>query len=397
MSFSELPSGWQAVFPAFTVSGNDGAGTNDSGIVSLKYKLVTERGEYPNAGLTDVTVSGGSVSNWNINGAGAVDGINYIYYVAEDGAGNMTQGYSSAIKLDTTVPGITVGASVSEGSAAMFDVEAAFGVSGGTITFTKQGGDIQWPVSGTAEGDGKGGYTFTATPGVSEEGTYVFTVTTGAGKTTQVAAPAICRVTLYAGEGSFDPMDDWENTSTWLVVSGGEVTPPTVENQQAPKRKGYTLKGWYTNTDLDQEYDSGQPVTGDISLYAGWDLNTVRDCVSVERRRRTMSGVSNQPPTHGGKREHYAAESRKKRAIFSWAGAVQVWKKIPKTVIIPKGSVGNREYTVNWAEVAVTMDGWTYGDAPNEPVLEQRQQSRRRRGNLYLLHRQRLYDKNDGG
>lgn len=163
--------------------------------------------------------------------------------MAEDGAGNMTQGYSSAIKLDTTVPGITVGASVSEGSAAMFDVEAAFGVSGGTITFTKQGGDIQWPVSGTAEGDGKGGYTFTATPGVSEEGTYVFTVTTGAGKTTQVAAPAICRVTLYAGEGSFDPMDDWENTSTWLVVSGGGDYAADSGKSAGSQTEGLYLKG----------------------------------------------------------------------------------------------------------------------------------------------------------
>ncbi|MFR5072940.1 MAG: InlB B-repeat-containing protein [Bianqueaceae bacterium] len=240
-------------------------------------------------------------------------------------------------------------------------------MSGGTITFTKQGGDIQWPVSGTAEGDGKGGYTFTATPGVSEEGTYVFTVTTGAGKTTQVAAPAICRVTLYAGEGSFDPMDDWENTSTWLVVSGGEVTPPTVENQQAPKRKGYTLKGWYTNTDLDQEYDSGQPVTGDISLYAGWDLNTYMIAYQLNGGA-LMSGVSN-PTSYTVESENITLQNPEKAGniFLGWSGPGL--EENTKTVIIPKGSVGNREYTVNWAEVAVTMDGWTYGDAPNEPVL----------------------------
>lgn len=81
-----------------------------------------------------------------------------------------------------------------------------------------------------------------------------------------------------------------------------------------------------------------------------------------------MSGVSN-PTSYTVESENITLQNPEKAGniFLGWSGTGL--EENTKTVIIPKGSVGNREYTVNWAEVAVTMDGWTYGDAPNEPVL----------------------------
>ena len=273
VGFIGLPEGWQQQFPAVTISGDDGSGQASSGITSLKYKLVTEKGEYPTEGLQEAQVSGGKVDSETISGEGAVNGLNYIYYIAQDAAGNTTQGYSSAIRVDNTVPTIDVKASVSEGSAAMFEVTATFGVSGGDVTFRNQSEEAVYPVSGNTQENGGGSYTFTAEPGVSEEGTYMFTVTTGAGKTATVNAPAICRITLNANGGSFDPEDPSANTDTWLVVAGGRITPPAGNNQQTPELKGYTLTGWYTGSDLQTEYDSTQTVSDTMTLYAGWELD----------------------------------------------------------------------------------------------------------------------------
>lgn len=370
VSFGGLPEGWQQQFPAVTVSGGDGSGAAASGITSLKYKLVTEKGEYPTEGLQEAQVSGGKVDSQAISGEGAVNGLNYIYYVAQDAAGNTTQGYSSAIRMDDTVPIIAVKASVSEGSAAMFEVTATFGVSGGDVTFRKQGEEAVYPVSGNTQKNVDSSYTLTAAPGVSEEGTYTFTVTTGAGKTVTVNAPAICRITLNANGGSFDPEDSSATTDTWLVVAGGRVVPPAADNQQAPERKGYTLKGWYTSKDSQTEqteYDSAQTVSGTMTLYAGWELDNYT--ISYELGGGSFAAGAGNPESYTVESDAITLKDPSKDGyiFLGWSGTEL--EGIQKEVVVPKGSVGNRSYTANWTQVAVSMEGWTYGDDPKEPAI----------------------------
>lgn len=367
VSFDGLPEGWQQQFPDVTISGEDGSGPAASGITSLKYKLVTEKGEYPTEGLQEALVSSGKVDSETISGEGAVNGLNYVYYIAQDAAGNTTQGYSSAIRVDDTVPTIDVKASVSEGSAAMFEVTATFGVSGGEVTFQKQSEEAVYPVSGNTQENGNGSYTFTAKPGVSEEGTYTFTVTTGAGKTAAVNAPAICRITLNANGGSFDSEDSSANTDTWLVVAGGRITPPEGDNQQTPERKGYTLKGWYTGSDLQTEYNSENTVSGTMTLYAGWELDNYT--ISYELDGGSFEDGAGNPESYTVESEAITLKnpSRDGYIFLGWSGTEL--EGIQENVVIPKGSVGNRSYTANWAQVAVSMADWTYGDEPPEPVL----------------------------
>lgn len=370
VSFGGLPEGWQKQFPNVTISGGDGSGPDASGITSLKYKLVTEKGEYPTEGLQEAMVIGGKVDSETVSGEGAVNGLNYIYYIAQDAAGNTTQGYSNAIRVDDTTPTIDVKASVSEGSAAMFEVTATFGVSGGDVTFQKQGDDTVYPVSGNTQESGDGSYTFTAEPGVSEEGTYVFIVTTGAGKTATVTAPAICRITLHANGGSFDPDDPDADTDTWLVVAGGRITPPAGDNQQTPERKGYTLKGWYTSKDSQTEqteYDSTQTVSGTMTLYAGWELDNYT--ISYELDGGSFAAGAGNPRTYTIESEAITLKNPSKDGyiFLGWSGTEL--EGIQKEVVVPKGSVGNRSYTANWTQVAVSMEGWTYGDDPKEPAI----------------------------
>lgn len=367
VSFSSLPEGWQQQFPNVTISGEDGSGAAASGITSLKYKLVTEKGEYPTEGLLEAEVSGGKVDSQTISGEDAVNGLNYIYYIAQDAAGNTIQGYSSAIRVDGTVPTLAVEASVSEGSAAMFKVTATFGVSGGDVAFRKQSEEAVYPVSGNTQEDGDGRYTFTAEPGVSEEGTYTFTVTTGAGKTTTVNAPTICRITLNANGGSFDPEEPDADTDTWLVVEGGHITPPEGDNQQTPERKGYTLKGWYTGQDLQTEYDSAWTVSGTMTLYAGWELDNYT--ISYELNGGSFEDDSGNPESYTVESETITLKNPSKdgHIFLGWSGTEL--EGIQHEVVIPKGSVGNRSYTANWTQVEVIMEGWTYGDSTKEPVI----------------------------
>lgn len=367
VSLSSLPEGWQERFPVVTISGEDGSGASAGGITSLKYKLVTQKGEAPTEGLTEAVVADGKVESQDISGEGAVNGLNYIYYIAQDAAGNSTEGYSSAIRVDDTVPVIQVEASVSEGSAAMFDVTADFGVSGGKVTFQKQGEVAVYPVSGNTKENEDGGYTLTAVPGVSEEGAYVFTVTTGAGKKETALAPAICRITLDANGGSFDPENSEAQTDTWLVVEGGKLTPPVGDNQQAPERKGYTLKGWYTGSDLQTEYDSEQTVSESITLYAGWALDVYT--ISYNLDGGSLADGADNPVSYTVESETITLQNPTKDGyiFLGWSGTELEGNQ--KEVVIQKGSIGDRSYTANWAQVEVVMEGWTYGEGPKSPVL----------------------------
>lgn len=357
VSFEGLLSGWQTQFPKIQITGKD----ESSGLESLKYKLVTSKSSYPTEGLTSANLSGGYAA---INSSGAVNGTNYIYYIAKDKAGNITQGYSTAVKVDSTVPTITVSASVSEGSSAMFSVRVTYGVSGGEVTFTKAGDTSVWPVLGTVTESGNGTYTLEATPGVSEEGTYTFTVTTGAGKTATISAPAICEITLDAGEGVFEP--DSEKTSTWLVVAGGKITPPVAMMTEAPIRTGYILSGWYTSASLEQEYNENAIVNSSLTLYAGWQTESYN--ITYDLNGGDIEDGAN-PASYTVEDTFTLKNPVKEGAIFlGWSGTGLAGDG-NKTVTIIKGSTGDRAYTAHWSDAQVSMQGWIYGGSPKEPVL----------------------------
>ena len=70
-------------------------------------------------------------------------------------------------------------------------------------------------------------------------------------------------------------------TVTFETNGGSPVEPLTVNEGNtiiAPTttREGYGLIGWYTDEGLTSKYEFGTPVTGDMTLYAKWELKTYR-------------------------------------------------------------------------------------------------------------------------
>ena len=70
-------------------------------------------------------------------------------------------------------------------------------------------------------------------------------------------------VTFMDGGRVYDVQTIDHNT---LVIEGDDhVIIPA-----APVKDGYTFDGWYTDDRFTQEFDSKQPVTGDLTIYAKW-------------------------------------------------------------------------------------------------------------------------------
>ena len=66
-------------------------------------------------------------------------------------------------------------------------------------------------------------------------------------------------------------------TVTFDSNGGSDVDSQTVKNGEKavepenPTRSGYRFAGWFSDEDLENEYDFDTPVTSDITLYADWD------------------------------------------------------------------------------------------------------------------------------
>ncbi len=79
-------------------------------------------------------------------------------------------------------------------------------------------------------------------------------------------------VTIYAGWKqsaalvTFDYNYDGADPYVQQAEIGKAITQPA-----DPKRDGYTFTGWYTTASCETEYDFSAAVTGDLTVYAGWE------------------------------------------------------------------------------------------------------------------------------
>ena len=111
--------------------------------------------------------------------------------------------------------------------------------------------------------------------------------------TADVAAADGCRA-CYFSFVAFDGAADWAADTVVALfqfrdrcivkfdTGGGSVLPPqTVRRGQClsapgtPLREGYRFTGWYTDQALTQPWDISTPVTANMTLYAGWEAETV--------------------------------------------------------------------------------------------------------------------------
>ena len=88
---------------------------------------------------------------------------------------------------------------------------------------------------------------------------------------------------------------------TQLVEAGGVASEP-----KEPERDGFEFSGWYTQEELGEEYlyDFTEPVTENITLYAGWTVDEPEEPdepdVDEDRDTENSSTVVTRPGETGG-------------------------------------------------------------------------------------------------
>lgn len=102
-------------------------------------------------------------------------------------------------------------------------------------------------------------------------------------------------------------------TGSQQVADGGKATEPV-----APVRDGYTFDGWLLDGQL---YDFSTPVTGDITLVAGWEQAEEPDPVTtftVSFRTNGGTAVEQQTIVEGGTAEKPADPTREGYEFTGW-------------------------------------------------------------------------------
>ena len=108
--------------------------------------------------------------------------------------------------------------------------------------------------------------------------------------------------TSYNAGGSY--------TANATATLYAQWTNPTAGNLETPIRSGYTFAGWYTAESGGSQVTSGTTITGNMTLYAHWNINKYTisynahggsgEPVSQEKEYNTALTLSNTKPTRSG-------------------------------------------------------------------------------------------------
>lgn len=161
-------------------------------------------------------------------------------------------------------------------------------------------------------------------PYVPERDGYTFTGWLLDGRPFDFSTPVTGDITLTAGWQENEPPAPVTHTVTFDSAGGSPVEPQTVADGAAaidpgvPSRDGYEFTGWL----LDGEpYDFSTPVTGDITLVAGWEQAEEPDPVTtftVSFRTNGGTAVEQQTIVEGGTAEKPADPTREGYTFTGW-------------------------------------------------------------------------------
>lgn len=182
-------------------------------------------------------------------------------------------------------------------------------------------------------------------------------------------------ITYNANGGSGAPSSQTKTYGTALTLSS---TKPT--------RTGYTFKNWNTNSSgTGTNYNAGANYTANsaATLYAQWTpitYNVTIDC-------NGGSGVNSRTYTVETANFTLGTPTRAGYTFIGWTGSNGSTPQ--KTVTISKGSTGNKTYTANWSENALTVNYYSnnadYAAYKGEPI------SGVKEGASVLVHSQPFY------
>ena len=202
-----------------------------------------------------------------------------------------------------------------------------------TLTAGWQENEPPAPVTHTVTFDSAGGSAIPAQtvtdgavaidPGVPLRDGYKFTGWLLDGEPFDFSTPITGDITLVAGwEESEEPapvlhavtFDDGTGSTVTVNVQDGE----TVQEPAAPERDGYEFTGWLLNG---EPYDFSTPVTGDITLVAGWEQAEEPDpatTFTVSFRTNGGTTVEQQTITEGGTAAKPADPTREGYEFTGW-------------------------------------------------------------------------------
>ncbi|WP_214626762.1 InlB B-repeat-containing protein [Paenibacillus agaridevorans] len=134
----------------------------------------------------------------------------------------------------------------------------------------------------------------------------------------------------------------------------------TVEAPEAPTRTGYAFGGWYTDEELTESYVFTTVVTGNVTLYAKWTLNTY----TVSFESNGGSAVESATVEHGDTVEAPEAPTRTGYAFGGWYTDEELTEPYVFTTVV----TGNVTLYAKWTINVYTMSFESNGGSIVEPV-----------------------------
>jgi len=125
---------------------------------------------------------------------------------------------------------------------------------------------------------------------------------------------------------------DWNNylLDSELVDYGGTITPPA-----EPNRDGYTFKGWTPSDNI---------IKSNSQFFTQYDLN--KYMITYDLNRQQENDINTINFTIESDDIILVAPSREGYTFLGWTGSNG--RKSELEIIIPKGSVNDKNYTANW-------------------------------------------------
>ena len=177
------------------------------------------------------------------------------------------------------------------------------------------------------------------------------------------SAPVTSNTTVYAKwsveqltvtfKGNLEDVDDF----TQSVDYGKALSEPA-----SPQRDGYIFTGWYTTWNCFKQYDFSKPVTGDITLYAGW-----KDAETVTFEMGGAPAVASQTVAAGSRAQQPADPTWEDHIFGGWYADADFTKKFDF------GDAITTDTTIyaKWIDaVTVRFDAFGATSQPEAKVIE---------------------------
>lgn len=158
---------------------------------------------------------------------------------------------------------------------------------------------------------------------------------------TEISIPVTVVARQHIDDGTYTVTFKDGETTLWeeTVVEGETIAKPTDLTKD-----GYTFINWYSDSELTTVYDFKTTILGDTTIKAKWEPITYTITYDLD------GGIASNLTTYTIETDDITLNNPSKSGYYfaGWTGSNGT---APQTeVIIPKGTIGNKTYTANYAQ-----------------------------------------------